>query len=539
MQHGLLYNELKESDQKLAEEFDAIYQEALNIWNDPALRTFTEHGQKHTLQVERNLDMLTRPLQRLPVPQNTGELTGPLKPYEIFVLLSACCLHDIGMQLDNSDARERHAEYACNLILHSSARINFDFRRVTLQITDDNAREAIALVARAHWTDYALDLERYDNRIYNNQRGRLPLLGVLLAMADLLDLSPVRASYFRTLHRLYELTPLAWLHQTMHARVKGCEILPPDENGELQFELVWRDGVDRNDIRNISDWVMTWFNSQWRLLKSALIAYSGGYIRWTEPWFEVKFTESLIPLELEKKQLTEEARRVLRAERIDQRRINRDKFIENFKKALKDHETVLFLIPWESDLDGGFICDWCEAYAATITDCKVATVTIKRSLPTSLSGIISELMKGWQEECTECDDKQALASLSTFLSTDKSRHFLSIIVSDNFRMRELKALLEALMQRPSDHSSGARLCLLRTPESYSPKKLKSAKVITFHASQFSQDEIQRHMKIHFGYPEKESLKIYQDKLLKLPNSHKPMMMYDYIETLYGFPSNKD
>src|ERR1044071_749091 len=210
MGYGLLYKDLEALNRDLAYEFVEIYNEARKIWSNPALRTFTEHGEKHTKQVIDNLDRLTRPLMRLPVSQNASELTGPLKAHEIFVLLSGCCLHDIGMQLDNVDARDKHAEYACNLILHSSARIDFNFRRTTLPIIDDNAREAIALVARAHWTDYALNLEEYDNRIYENQRGRLPLLGCLLAMADLLDLSPVRANYFRTIHRLYELDSLAW-----------------------------------------------------------------------------------------------------------------------------------------------------------------------------------------------------------------------------------------------------------------------------------------------------------------------------------------
>ena len=538
MNNGILYRELRALDQRLADEFDDIYRRSLEIWASPALRTFTEHGEEHTESVARNLDVLTRPLQSLPVPANPNESTGPLQAHEIFVLLSACCLHDIGMQLDNKDARAKHAEYACNIILHSSSRIDFDLRRITLPPLNDNAREAIALVARAHWTDYALDLERYDDRIYNNLRGRLSLLGVLLAMADLLDLSPVRANYFRSDDRLYHLDPRAWLHHITHVRVKGCEILGPDRKGELQFEVVWREGEnnrDCEDIRTISDWVITWFNSQWGLLSAALYEYSSGAIRWSAPWFKVGFVKSLIPLEAERKWLTPEARNILGAERIDQRRIDRDKFIGHFKDSINNHAAVIYTVPWDSDFDGGFLCDWCEAHATTVDNCKVARVSIGRtpSTATSLSGIISDLMKGWQEGWSECNDRQALERLRGFLSSKPDTAFVSIIVSE-YRQGRLNNLIRALMQRPAGAPAGARLCLLRTPNDVRLRRLDGVTVIPFDAQPFSRQDIEEHLKKQYGYPEVASREKYE-QLSKLPNSQKPMMMYDYIETICGLP----
>lgn len=539
MNNGLLYRDLRALDEKLADEFDDIYRRSLEIWASPALRTFTEHGEEHSKSVARNLDALTRPLQSLPAPQNPDELIGPLNAHEIFILLSACCLHDTGMQLDDKDAREKHAEYACNIILHSSARIDFDLRRITLPISNDNAREAIALVARAHWTDFALDLEKYDNRIYDNRRGRLPLLGVLLAMADLLDLSPVRANYFRSDDRLFNLDPRGWLHHITHVRVKGCDILPPDQKGELQFEVVWREGEDeedRRDIRSVSDWIMTWFNSQWGLLNSALYNYSGGAIRWSDPWFNIKFTESLIPLEAEKKRLTPEARSILRAERIDQRRIDRDEFIKKFKTSIENHEAIVFTIPWESDLDGSFICDWCEAHAATVDKCKVARVSIGQtpSTATSLSGVVSDLMLGWQEDWSECNDKQALARLRELLNAKYDTAFVSIIVADGEKKRWLRDLVKALVQRPTKAPAGARLCLLRIPEDVRPRRIDDVNLIHFNAPPFSQQDVEAHLKRRYGYPEAASQEKYE-RLSRLPNSQKPMMMYDYIETIYGLP----
>src|SRR6185436_19204257 len=103
--------------------------------------------------------------------------------------------------------------------------------------------------------------------IYGNGKGRLRLLGALLATADLLDLSPVRARYFRSTHRLFSLPSLSELHQTTHRLVKGFAIGPPDPlvPGDLRFTIDWRD--DSQNTRMISDWVLHWFTSQWRQLQ--------------------------------------------------------------------------------------------------------------------------------------------------------------------------------------------------------------------------------------------------------------------------------
>jgi len=151
-------------------------------------------------------DRIPRRSRRTSILLTCGTAAGPnkLTAEEIFVLIAACHLHDIGMQLGLVDARENHAEYAHKLILYSSAQIGPEQRRVTLSISNPNARVAIAEVARGHWTDFALRLPEEDY-IFENERGRLKLLGLLLATADLLDTSAVRAGYFRSAHRLFDL----------------------------------------------------------------------------------------------------------------------------------------------------------------------------------------------------------------------------------------------------------------------------------------------------------------------------------------------
>ena len=95
----ILRQELERGDRELAAVFDRVYEESVKIWDGQHLFNYTAHGKSHTEQVERNLDSLTRPLQ---------SSTRPLTSEEIFILLSAACLHDIGMQRADDPERGSH-----------------------------------------------------------------------------------------------------------------------------------------------------------------------------------------------------------------------------------------------------------------------------------------------------------------------------------------------------------------------------------------------------------------------------------------------
>ena len=149
----LLLSTLVRDEPKLAKALTAIRESALEIWAEQAMRTFTAHGEDHFAQVETNLDRLCVHLQ---------ETDARLNSHEIFVLLAACYLHDIGMQSDEPNARAEHAQFAYELILYSSAQIGPELRKVTLPIPDDNWRRAIVHIARAHWTQFAVELPEMD-----------------------------------------------------------------------------------------------------------------------------------------------------------------------------------------------------------------------------------------------------------------------------------------------------------------------------------------------------------------------------------------
>jgi hypothetical protein len=506
----VLYNELRRQNAALADEFDAIYRESLKIWDEPDLREFTDHGKVHIDQVERNLDSLTRPLQ---------SSSSALKAEEIFVLLSACCLHDIGMQLvDDPDARAKHAQYSYELILYSHTRVDTTERRVTLPITDNNARRAIALIARAHWTDYALKCSERDY-IVGQERGRLRLLGELLAMADLLDISPVRARYFRSIHRLYTLPAMSELHQRMHELVKGFEIIAPNSEvqQDLQFQLEWRE--DGETVRLMNDWAMTWFASQWRQLSPALYKDSGGSIRWSDPWATVKYNPPEGPMP----DLQATAKQILKAERSEQLRINRDRFIAQFKSAIKSGGATLFLFPSDSTGDGQVVSEWCGAQAGL--ENKVARVVIPPSAPLDLSSIISQLMEQWGEHLPQCRNDKALQRLRQYV-LHETETLVSIIVAEKYEKRRIYSLLEVLMQ--SDDPEAGRVCLLLTRGAEGPRSLPQTAIVPFDASEFGQADVERYLQTRLGFSPLASEKIYSE-LSSLGLAQQPGQIYNYIQ----------
>ncbi|HET6975071.1 MAG TPA: hypothetical protein VFI24_02025 [Pyrinomonadaceae bacterium] len=495
---------------ELAVRFDRIYEESLKIWDEQHMRQFTAHGKLHTRQVEKNLDALTRPLQ---LSQNR------LTPDEIFVLLSAACLHDIGMQLiDDPDARRKHAEYSHNLILDSAPDGAPAAGRVILPINDRNSRIAIAKIARAHWTEHALKLDSIDFINDENDDGRLKLLGLLLAMADLLDLSPVRARYFRTIHRLYGLSPESELHQTMHNHVRGIRIRPPNKDipGALQFQVQWNG--DEALVREMNEWVMDWFDSQWRQLRVPLFEESGGIIQWARTWRK----ESFRPRENLVLDLSQKACNILKAERTAQLRIDRKYFGDRFLQALKNKEALLFLAPVHSDFDR-HMRDWCMTHARLHEECKVVYVQYIPQVPDDAESLVPEIIA--QLEIPINDGSDYLQILASVLKQEHGPSLVSIVKTDEPVSESLKEVIKTLLLRSND--SSARICLLICPQAKCPHDVGDISIVKFDGLPLSRNDIEEHLQKR-GFSDTEIQEIYE-----LMGPSDPPAQPDHVYTFVG------
>ncbi len=505
----------EELNSDLGTKFDRIYDEALEIWNSEPLPKYTTHGRDHMKQVEKNLDDLTRPLQ------NSSKR---LSEDEIFVLLAGACLHDIGMHhIDDPDVRENHPVAAYKMILYSWNRVPSEMREVTLSIDDDNAREAIAKVARGHWTDYALPLPQMDY-INGNKQGRLRLLALLLAMADLLDVSSVRAHYFRSSHRLFGLDPLAELHHVKHKLVKGFSIGPPD-NGfpNLRFDLQWKKYVEIKDgiEEVVNSWLMQWFNAQCRQLHPALYEESRGLIRWTQPWSNIIFRE----VEGPGIELSTAARHFLMAERAEQVRIDREVLAARFQEAVVNKEAAVFLFTDASDFDWQRLSKWCVAYARSRRNCQVANLEVRGPAALHLGDILAQIMTQWGTPLPVYTTDEVTKLYEKYVKLDDSPDLVTIVRTDEAGNALMPALLTQLMSRKS---AAARVCFLICPKAKGPAEVGDATIIEFDGSSFPRAEVEDFLRKKHGYSTEKSRKIY-DLMESGDLTYRPMDVYWYIE----------
>ncbi len=155
---------------------------AERIWKTPLHRYYTDHTVSHSERAIALLDGLTAGVM------NTDKR---LSPGEVFVLLAAAYLHDIGMQNERfasgnvEEIRRQHHEQTAEMIY----RVWEDpANAVNLALGDDPALvEAVALVAQAH-RKVDLSSAEYDPLPHGGETLRLRLLAALLRFADELDI---------------------------------------------------------------------------------------------------------------------------------------------------------------------------------------------------------------------------------------------------------------------------------------------------------------------------------------------------------------
>ena len=157
--------------------------EAVNrIWSRPLHRYYTDHTVDHSERVIALLDGLTEGMMAT---------DNRLCPTEVFVLLAAAYLHDIGMQNerfaegDLEDIRAIHHEIAAEMIY---AVFEDPANAFAVPLArDPGPVEAIALVSRGH-RKVDLSAPEFNPLTHGNETIRLRLLAALLRFADELDI---------------------------------------------------------------------------------------------------------------------------------------------------------------------------------------------------------------------------------------------------------------------------------------------------------------------------------------------------------------
>lgn len=466
-----LYEELGEKNdsdsRRYIENLDTLRQIVGKIWQRQKLGKFTGHGIDHILQVEKNLFDLTRPLL---------VTSKALSSEEVYILLAGCYLHDIALQYDLADVRRKHPEYAYDLI--RKGELYKDGVLYTLDLDsvfedDTNARLSTAFVAKAHWTDFAVSDEGPEEitELSFQNRGRIRLLGVLLALADLLDLSPMRATYFRSIHHSDKPLPAeSDLHQTMHSWVQGFEIGPEKKRipQRLQYRLKWHS--DDPIVHTTSDWVMQWFSSQWRRLGPKLELLSEGAIQWATPWAVVNFRSPQVIL----RNLGSNAESLLLAERQEQMRIDREEIIQRFRSTIDNSEQVLFVFPTGTLRDGLQISNWCQHYVHDIRELRLASISMPQTCLRTLSEVKADILDQWGSEPTDAHAQDSSKAMKTYLTRHYQEPLMLILRTEVYEEKLIRPLLSDFYRPIEGLTRGTRVCLLLTRGSPKNERARSA-----------------------------------------------------------------
>lgn len=155
---------------------------ALEIWNVPKHKYYTDHSVKHSDRIVIKLEGLIQ-----------GIMDGGqrLSQHEIYVLLAAVYLHDIGMQNERFEGgdleriRRVHEKISYKMIVGSFQEPEL-YRTLNL-LPDPDLVESVGLVAQGH-RKTVLRSDRYDEFSFGDDIIRPRLLAALLRLADSLDI---------------------------------------------------------------------------------------------------------------------------------------------------------------------------------------------------------------------------------------------------------------------------------------------------------------------------------------------------------------
>jgi hypothetical protein len=268
--------------QGLRQELEAVRTAAYKIWTEQRLKWYTDHkAQTHSERIIAHLWKLIKGLQDTPQKLNANELT---------ILLSACYLHDIGMQdfnvngkpideLDLADydkIRSQHALRGRELILQRG--IKWEKNQFTIPLDDDNRRLCVALLTHAH-SSSSFDQVLKEIEEYRIQPGgepcRLDLLAALLLIADELDLHSDRARFLAEA----TVSPSGELHNCSHSYITEVD-LTSSESGlkRVRLSFIFPHPMARVYAPRLERWLVAKLCRQIRRVGPIISARTGGEI---------------------------------------------------------------------------------------------------------------------------------------------------------------------------------------------------------------------------------------------------------------------
>ncbi|MCI5139013.1 MAG: hypothetical protein D3922_11510 [Candidatus Electrothrix sp. AR1] len=272
--------------------YENIKQAAEDIWREARLGWYTDHGAGHSSRIVDLLDQMCGDLLL------TENRSFGLRPDEVFLLLSATWLHDIGMQ-DLSDlneksvdqqteaeweaVRKRHPQRSCEII-SSYASGSPEKNPFDLGLnTGKDVYTPLSLICKGHGSAYYEEVATKLNKRNFNIEGRgEPVRGALLTslllLADELDLHGSRAVWKKN----YPLSNISELHYFRHHFVNHVEVVKLNAvDKQIQITLALPEvPLNNNWAEDLQSWLERKLNFELNRTEEHIRAGFDGHLKW-------------------------------------------------------------------------------------------------------------------------------------------------------------------------------------------------------------------------------------------------------------------
>jgi len=364
-----LLRELDSAEVDLSGRLERVRLSANAIWAHQRLVWFTDHTS--TRHSRRIIQLLGELLDRL---QGTDQA---LHRSELFVLLTAAYVHDIGMQdfrigdrgpetfaIDDYELiRDRHPARAKDLIVQRVLRI--DPERGDFRIDLDDRLEyllPIALVSQGHGSAFfESTLDEFNRADYapENHPLRGALLTALLLMADELDLHEDRALFPQEMAQ----SPLVSLHHHVNHYVTRVSVRAgtPPRRRVMQISFSFPPGSASYQAE-VRSFVVDKLARQARRVNPVLVGETAGELE-IDPRAGVRETTESIAHA--RRPLPDSALRELRERTARHALIGRSRFVEDVLAWFADVTHVRWEIEAPEGGDLPLILRWLEAAATS------------------------------------------------------------------------------------------------------------------------------------------------------------------------------
>ncbi len=229
---------LKKGDKNLYKRLESIWSVASdNYLKFINVENFTDHGENHVLNIENNIYKLLI---------LNGKTIEKLSSFDLFCLLSACCLHDIGMI-----AKKNSGENTLSIRSDHHQRVKslLEEKYLEFQLNEQEAR-IIGIICYGHGITNLDELEVFDNwSIAPYGKVKTLLLTALLRVGDLLDLTFLRAP--KIVSDIKKIKGDSLRHWKLHNKISDVQI----ENKGITIYASLNNEYELIELYKLKNWL--------------------------------------------------------------------------------------------------------------------------------------------------------------------------------------------------------------------------------------------------------------------------------------------